>query len=93
MIPALAQWVKDLEWLWLWCGPVAMAPILPLAWDLPYAAGEEKKTSFHFPEVTGSDPVQELLFTDLKYMRGGSETFSCIYNILFLSKIEGKIFN
>ena len=26
-------------WLWLWCRPVAMAPIGPLAWDPPYAAG------------------------------------------------------
>ena len=54
-IPGLAQWVKDLELsvsygvghrcssdlalLWLWCRPVAVAPIRPLAWELPYAAG------------------------------------------------------
>ena len=25
--------------LWLWCRPVAMAPIRPLAWERPYAAG------------------------------------------------------
>ena len=25
--------------LWLWCGPVATAPIRSLAWELPYAAG------------------------------------------------------
>ena len=23
---------------WLWCRPAAVAPIQPLAWDLPYAA-------------------------------------------------------
>jgi len=23
--------------LWLWCGPVATAPIQPLAWEPPYA--------------------------------------------------------
>ena len=28
----------DLELLWLWCRPVAIAPIGPLAWDPPYAA-------------------------------------------------------
>ena len=26
--------------LWLWCRPVATAPIRPLAWEPPYATGE-----------------------------------------------------
>ena len=52
LIPGLTPWVKGssiaiscgvshrrglglvLLWLWLW--PAAIAPILPLAWDLPY---------------------------------------------------------
>ena len=54
-IPALAQWVKgsgiavscgvgcrrgsDPTLLWLWRRPVATAPIRPLAWEPPYAAG------------------------------------------------------
>ena len=52
-IPGLAQWIKgsgighrcslDPAWLWLWCGPTAAAPIRPLAWELPYAAGEGLK--------------------------------------------------
>ena len=25
--------------LWLWCRPAATAPILPLAWEPPYATG------------------------------------------------------
>ena len=25
--------------LWLWCRPAAVAPILPLAWELPHASG------------------------------------------------------
>ena len=25
--------------LWLWCRPAATAPIKPLAWEPPYAAG------------------------------------------------------
>ena len=25
--------------LWLWCRPAAVAPIRPLAWELPYATG------------------------------------------------------
>ena len=55
-IPGLAQWVKgssvalscgvgcrrgsDPTLLWLWCRPVATAPIRPLAWEPPYAATE-----------------------------------------------------
>ena len=38
-IPGLAQGVKDLAWLWLWCRLMTTAPIRPLAWDPPYAAG------------------------------------------------------
>ncbi len=38
-IPGLAQWVKDPALLWLWCRPAAAAPIRPLAWEPPYAAG------------------------------------------------------
>ena len=59
-IPGLAQWVKgsgiavscgvggrcgsDLALLWLWCRRIAVAPIGPLAWELPYAAGEPPKS-------------------------------------------------
>ena len=54
-IPGLAQWVKDNGiamncgvghrhgsdpvLLWLWCRLAAVAPIQPLAWELPYATG------------------------------------------------------
>ena len=37
LVPGLAQRVKDLALLWLWCRPKAAALILPLAWELPYA--------------------------------------------------------
>ena len=66
LIPGLTPWVKGssiaiscgvshrrglglvLLWLWLW--PAAIAPILPLAWDLPYVMSvalkrQEKKTT------------------------------------------------
>ena len=29
--------------LWLWCRPVATAPVRPLAWEFPYAAGAALK--------------------------------------------------
>jgi len=50
LIPGLAQWVKDPALLWLWCRPVATAPIRPLAWEPPCAAGaalEKAKTHTH----------------------------------------------
>ena len=42
-IPGLIQWVKDQALLWLWCRPAATAPIGPLAWEPPYAAGAALK--------------------------------------------------
>ena len=39
LIPGLAQWVEDPALLWLWCRLAASAPIGPLAWEPPYAAG------------------------------------------------------
>ena len=34
---------SDPELLWLWCRPAAEAPIQPLAWEHPYAAGAALK--------------------------------------------------
>ena len=34
---------SDLVLLWLWCRPVATAPIWSLAWEPPYVAGAAKK--------------------------------------------------
>ena len=42
-ISGLAQWVKDLALLWLWCRPVATALIQPLVWGPPYAEGAALK--------------------------------------------------
>ena len=33
-----AHWVKDSVLPWLWHRLAAVAPIQPLAWELPYAA-------------------------------------------------------
>ena len=43
-IPSLAQWVKDPASLCLWCWPAAVALLLPLAWELPYAVGAALKS-------------------------------------------------
>jgi len=42
-IPGLDQWVKDPALPWLWSRPAAAAPIGPLAWELPNAAGAALK--------------------------------------------------
>ena len=34
---------SDLALLWLWCRLAAAAPIGPLAWEPPYAAGKKTK--------------------------------------------------
>ena len=39
LIPGLTQWVEGPVLLWMWCRQAAAAPIQPLAWQLPYAAG------------------------------------------------------
>ena len=48
-IPGLTQWVKYLVWLWLWRRPAAVAPIQPLAWELPYTAGAALKRKIKSP--------------------------------------------
>ena len=45
----------DLALLWLWHRPAVVAPIRPLAWDTPYAAGvalksKNKQTNKRVPE-------------------------------------------
>ena len=48
-IPGLAQWVKDLAWLWLWCRPAAVALIKPLAWEPSCAKGVALKKAKKIP--------------------------------------------
>lgn len=43
-----------------------------------------------FPEVMSSDHVHKILYTNLKYVRDGSETFSCISNLLLFKKKDLK---
>ena len=43
---------SDPALLWLWCMPAAVAPIKPLAWELPYAVGvalRKKKKKIYTP--------------------------------------------
>ena len=67
-IPGLAQWVNDpvLPWavvlgrrlgsnlalLWLWRRPAATAPIRPLAWEPPHAAGAAQEMAKKKKKIT-----------------------------------------
>ena len=53
LIPGLTWWVKDPTLLWLWYRLADVAPIQPLAQELPYAAGVTLKTECTW----GSSPV------------------------------------
>ena len=37
-------WDPAWLWLWLWHRPAALAPIRPLAWELPHAVGAALKS-------------------------------------------------
>ena len=39
-----SAWGSDPALLWLGCRPAAVAPMRPLAWELPYAAGVALKS-------------------------------------------------
>ena len=52
---------SDLTLLWLWCRPVAAAPIRPLAWEFPYAtcaALKKKKIN----KVARKDLSRDVIF-------------------------------
>ena len=72
-IPGLAQWVKDLASLRLCCRPAAVAPIGPLAWEPPYAAGaaleRQKQTNTNQRKNQGLPEGREL-GRWVKYVRG-----------------------
>ena len=55
---------SNLLLLWLWCRPAAVAPIRPLPWEPPYAAGAALKGQSSF--FKKSSEVLFLLFILLK---------------------------
>ena len=46
-IPGLDQWLRDPTLLWLWHRPASVAPIQPLAWELPFALGAALKSKIN----------------------------------------------
>ena len=59
--------ITDLVFLWLWCRLAAVAPIRPLAWELPYAAGaalkskkKEKKKEKEMNEIANKEVIERV---------------------------------
>ena len=71
-IPGPIQWVKgsrialsysidgrcssDLVLLWLWCRLAAVAPVRPVAWELPYAVGVALKKNNNNKDLGTQSP-------------------------------------
>ena len=52
----------DLTLLWLWCSMATEAPIRPLAWETPYAAGAALKKK---KKIQKAKTIQKMNITDL----------------------------
>ena len=50
---------SDLPWLWLWHRLAAVAPIQPLAWELPYATGAALKRKKEEKTCLGSQKSRD----------------------------------
>ena len=76
-IPGLAQWVKDMVLLWLWCRSGATASIRPLAWEIPYAAGVALKTKYKYIHMYIHTYIKSLNnFSKFTHLADGSETLT-----------------
>ena len=89
LIPGLAQWVKDLALLWQrWA---VAAPIRPLAWELPHAAGatlKRKKKKKERKKERGRKITKQRLsaFVVVKTWLGLGSTCAVAYTHKYMSK-------
>ena len=60
-IPGLDQLVKDRHCCELWCRPAATAPIRPLSWEPPFAAGAVLKTQKGKKAKTNKKPPKTMV--------------------------------
>jgi len=57
---------SDLALLWLWCRPVALAPVQPLAWEPPYTMGVALKSKNKQTNKTKKQIYQSTKFKENK---------------------------
>ena len=55
---------SDLALLWLWCRPVATAPIRPLAWEPPYAMGVALEKTKDQKKIISGVPIMAQWLTN-----------------------------
>ena len=53
--------------LWLWCRPVATAPIGPLAWEPPYAVGVAQEIAKRQKKENETEKTFLFMFTEIIY--------------------------
>ena len=92
-IPGLAQWVKDLALLWLWCRPAAVALIGLLAWEFPHAQVQlfKKKRKRKLHEISFISWLRE---KKLKVCQMWTENFGTSSkgdSLIFLAEMRGII--
>ena len=57
-----------LLWLWLWRRPVATAPIQPLAWEPPYAAGGAQEIA-KIPKKKKKKEIETAVIREFQYSK------------------------
>ena len=60
LIPGLTEWIGYPALLWLWHRLAAVAPIQPLAWEVPYATGVALKSEKKKKRIPTFPGVQKL---------------------------------
>ena len=93
LIPGPTQRVKDLACgvgrgrgsdpplLWLWCRPAAVAPIRPLAWELPYAPPVALKKNKNLNQKLSNSSLSTLIPSSFQQLMS-----SCLKDPLILHK-------
>ena len=80
--------------LWLWCRPAAIAPIRPLAWELPYAVGmtlnRQTKNSHPNKYIVITHLVAHLMANDVEHLF--VHLFATHTNILFFEMSLKRLF-
>ena len=74
---------SNLVLLWLWCRPVATAPIRPLAWEPAYAAGAALEKAKRQKKKEFKNYVNNSLY--FRDLRLGSAQYKTVCTLLKIS--------
>ena len=85
---------SDPALLWLWCRPEATAPIRPLAWEPPYAAGAAQRNSKKTKKKKKKEKAQGeflLWLSGLRIRLGSSHCGAAEMNLTRIHEVAGLI--